>query len=105
MLHRALLTCYREIKSQAAYIAKQSEKRTKDARAQELANVQARRGRLAALLAADEREYRVELDALAETPAQARARLMAKATALKEAREAARSQLAQEKLSQQIRYR
>jgi hypothetical protein len=100
----AISASAREIKSQGAYIAKQNEKRSKDARAKELANLEARRRNLAALLAADERQYRVELDQLAETPEQARARLMAKAKSLKDARESARSQLAQEKLTQQLRY-
>jgi hypothetical protein len=94
----------REVKSAAGFASRADQKRTREARERELANLEARRRSLAALLAADERQYKTELDALAETPEQARARLMAKAQGLKDARENARAALAQEKLTQRMRF-
>lgn len=99
-----LLPRNREVKSAAGFASRADQKRTREARERELANLEARRRSLAALLAADERQYKTELDALAETPEQARARLMAKAQGLKDARENARAALAQEKLTQRMRY-
>ena len=99
-----LPSAIREVKSAAGFASRADQKRTLQARERELANLEARRRSLAALLAADERQYKAELDALTETPEQARARLMAKAQGLKDARENARAALAQEKLTQRMRF-
>lgn len=67
--------------------------------------LQARRSRLAKLLARDEEQYRLEIAALQETPQQRAERLQARAIALKQTKEEKRKEVAEKCYEQQWKER
>ena len=76
-----------EMKTDAAISAARVQQRYEQIRQMDAQAVENRRARLAAMLAAEQRMFEQQLDALEETPEQAKQRMIARAKELKEKRE------------------
>lgn len=92
-----------EMKTDAAIGAARVQQRFEQIRQMDAAAVEARRRRLGAMLAAEQAGFEAQLDALDETPEQAKARMIARATELKDKREAERQAYVSSQLERQWR--
>lgn len=92
-----------EMKTDAAIGAARVQQRFEQIRQMDAATVEARRRRLGAMLAAEQAGFEAQLDALDETPEQAKARMIARATELKDKREAERQAYVSSQLERQWR--
>ena len=92
-----------EMKTDAAISAARVQQRYEQIRQMDAQAVENRRARLAAMLAAEQRMFEQQLDALEETPEQAKQRMIARAKELKEKRENERQEYVKEQLERQWR--